>query len=110
MDYKKAFDLINHELLIAKRKAIGVNEDYLTLSIDYMRDRKQYVNIDRYHSSTRSINLGVPQGCVLGPVLNLHLFVTPLRTYMLMIPPLVMPRTIRLRHKMLMMVSSLTWI
>ena len=52
MDYKKAFDLINHELLIAKLKAIGVSEDCLPLFIDYMSDHKQYVNIDGYHSST----------------------------------------------------------
>ena len=71
VDYKQAFDLINHELLIAKLKEIGVSEDYLPLFIDYMSDRKQYVNIDGYHSSTRSINLDVPQGSILGPVLFL---------------------------------------
>ena len=71
VDYKKAFDLINHELLIAKLKAIGVSEDHLPLFIDYMSDRKQYVNIDEYHSSTGSINLGAPPGSILGPVLFL---------------------------------------
>ena len=61
MDYKKAFELNNHELLIAKLKAIGVN----------MRYCKQYKNIDGCHSSKRNINFGVPQGSILGPIFSL---------------------------------------
>ena len=58
---KKAFELNNHELLIAKLKAIGVN----------MRYCKQYKNIDGCHSSKRNINFGVPQGSILGPIFSL---------------------------------------
>ena len=71
IDYKKAFDLIDHNLLLSKLKALGVGESSLPLFRDYLSGRRQYVNIDGHHSTQRALTLGVPQGSILGPILFL---------------------------------------
>lgn len=71
IDYKKAFDLIDHTLLLQKLGAIGIHNDYVSLFESYISDRTQYVNIDGCHSTLSDVNLGVPQGSTLGPVLFL---------------------------------------
>ncbi|PFX17087.1 putative RNA-directed DNA polymerase from transposon BS [Stylophora pistillata] len=71
IDYKKAFDLIDHNLLLSKLKALGVGEGSLPLFRDYLSGRRQYVNIDGHHSTQRTLTLGVPQGSILGPILFL---------------------------------------
>ena len=69
IDFSKAFDTVNHELLLKKlyRYGIrGVAHNWLT---DYMNNRKQYVHYDGISSSTGNISCGVPQGSILGPLL-----------------------------------------
>jgi len=69
MDLSKAFDTINHELLIAKLYYYGFSKSSLKLINNYLSDRWQHVKINTSFSSWTELILGVPQGSVLGPLL-----------------------------------------
>ena len=69
MDLSKAFDTINHELLIAKLNAYGFSKGALKLIFSYMSDRWQRIKINKSFSSCSALLQGVPQGSVLGPIL-----------------------------------------
>ena len=74
MDLSKAFDTINHELLIAKLNAYGFSDSALKLILDYLSDQWQRVKINATFSSWSELLKGVPQGSVLGPLLfNIYL-------------------------------------
>ena len=68
MDLLKAFDTINHELLIVKLHAYGFIKETLTLIASYLSDRWQRVKINDTFSTWSALEQGVPQGSVLGPV------------------------------------------
>ena len=68
MDLSKAFDTINHELLIAKLYAYGFDKNALRLIFDYLTDRWQRTKINGSFSSWAELLCGVPQGSVLGPL------------------------------------------
>ena len=68
-DLSKAFDFLDHELLIAKLNAYGFNLPALRLIHDYLSNRKQRTKIDDNYSSWSEILFGVPQGSILGPLL-----------------------------------------
>ena len=69
MDLSKAFDTINHELLIAKLHAYGFSRESLELILDYLSNRWQRTKICGNFSSWAELLQGVPQGSVLGPLL-----------------------------------------
>ena len=74
MDLSKAFDTLNHELLIAKLDAYGFSKKSLELILDYLSNRLQHVKINSTFSSWSEITQGVLQGSVLGPLLfNIYL-------------------------------------
>ena len=74
MDLSKAFDCINHELLLAKLNAYGFSIEAIKLIKSYLSNRKQRVKINTSFSSWSELLTGVPQGSVLGPLLfNIYL-------------------------------------
>ena len=74
MDLSKAFDTINHELLIAKLEAYGFTMESLEIILDYLSDRWQRTKINASFSTWAELLSGVPQGSVLGPLLfNIYL-------------------------------------
>ena len=74
MDLSKAFDCMNHELLLAKLSAYGFSHGALELINSYLKNRWQRVKINHTFSEWTELLLGVPQGSVLGPLLfNIYL-------------------------------------
>ena len=69
MDLSKAFDTINHDLLIAKLKVYGFSKEALKLMKSCLKNRKQKVQINSEFSSERDVIAGAPQGSIDGPLL-----------------------------------------
>lgn len=69
LDYSKAFDTINHRLLLAKLKYYGLSEAAVTLIRSFLTNRKQRIKANCQFSSFLNISAGVPQGSIIGPLL-----------------------------------------
>ena len=68
-DLSKAFDCLNHDLLIAKLDTYGFEKSAINFIYDYLKERKQRTKVSNSYSSWKNIQYGVPQGSILGPLL-----------------------------------------
>ena len=74
LDLAKAFDTVNHNILLKKLDHYGLRglvNDFFFCS--YLTDRRQFVSIHNSNSSLKPIHVGVPQGSNLGPLLFLYI-------------------------------------
>ena len=74
LDLSKAYDVLDHSLLLDKLNTYGIRGIANTWMESYLSDRKQYVELKsikqgKATSATRQVDIGVPQGSILGPIL-----------------------------------------
>ena len=68
IDFSKAFDKVNHKILLRKLNAIGLNFKLLSWLNSYLCNRKQFVQLGNSQSEIFKVTSGVPQGSHLSPV------------------------------------------
>ena len=71
LDLAKAFNTVNHNILISKLKSYNIKGSMLSLLKDYLKDRSQSTVINNVVSEHETVNVGIPQGSCLGPLLFL---------------------------------------
>ena len=69
IDFSKAFDLVEHKILLEKLEHYGIRGHALKWLESYLSNRKQFVSINGSESSMQIMEHGIPQGSILGPLL-----------------------------------------
>lgn len=68
LDFSKAFDRMNHSLLLSRLRGIGLSENLVALIRSYLDNRQIYIQVKGHRSRSFSALTGVPQGSLLGPL------------------------------------------
>ena len=69
VDFRKAFDLVDHTLLLKKLKYYQISDETIKWFSSNLLERKQKVFVHNTFSESENITSGVPQGSILGPLL-----------------------------------------
>ena len=67
LDFSKAFDTVNKDIMIRKLQRLGFRGTINKFFLDYLTDRKMYVDVRGSYSVTKTTNIGLPQGSVSSP-------------------------------------------
>ena len=71
IDLSKAFDTVDHNILLTKLTYFGLSKNYIKLIKNYLSNRKQFISYNCKTTALKDISCGVPQGSILGPLLFL---------------------------------------
>ena len=71
IDFSKAFDAVNHQILLKKLESYGIRGIPLKWFTSYLENRQQYVTVGHIDSPRQAMTCGIPQGSTLGPLLFL---------------------------------------
>ena len=69
LDFRKAFDTVNHAILLKKPEHYGIRDKSNKWLRSFLEGRKQHTTINKSRSSDKLISIGVPQGSILGLIL-----------------------------------------
>ena len=72
IDLKKAFDIVDHDILCEKLQIYGVQQRELFWFRSYLSNRKQFCRVNGVASDIQDVEVGVPQGSCLGPLPHLY--------------------------------------
>ena len=69
IDFSTAFDRVNHQGILYMLSSVCIGGSVLSVPVQFLSNRSQYVLVDGCHSKLVNVVLGVPQGSILGPLL-----------------------------------------